>query len=103
MNLDFIECGNIDALHVIFDGFQLLGELINGHLVVLNHARDLQFQDAICDRHQFSSSPQKTVLNNLSDLSFEQLHVGFIVPGLNVQDDVRLGNNCGLCKSTMNK
>lgn len=50
---------------------------------------------------KFTSSPKKTVGLHFSNLCLEGFHVGLIVPGFHIQDNVRLGNENRLWKKTL--
>lgn len=55
-DLDLVERGNVHTLDVILDLFDLLLQLIDGDLVILDDARQLQFVDSVRERDQLGSA-----------------------------------------------
>lgn len=94
--LDLVKCSNIDGLYKVLKFLDLLGEEVDGHLIVLNYAHDLEFVDSVSNGNKFGSAPQETLHLNGSDGLLQLLHVGLIVPGLDIHDDGRLGDERGL-------
>lgn len=94
-DLDLVESSNVDRLDDILEGLNLLLEQIDGHLLVLNDAHDLQLLDAIADWNQFCGAPQQTVHDDRPDVGLHNGHVGLIVPGLHVQQNGGLGDQGG--------
>ena len=94
--LDLVHGSNVATLNIVLEVANLLLQLINGYLLVLDHAHDLQLVDAIPDGNQLRCAPDKTVHLNLLDLLEHGIHVGLIVPGLAVEEYRGLGDNSGL-------
>ena len=94
--LNFVKRHDIDGLNVILVGSDLLLQVFGGDLVVLDHARDLNLFDAIADGDQFCSAPEQSVHFDGADEFFHFDKIGFVVPRLDVEDDVRFGDNFAL-------
>merc|ERR1712125_232790 len=78
---------------MILESLDLFGQIINRNLGIFNNSRDLELLDTISDSDQFTSSPHETVHFNISDLLFQFFQVGFVIPGLNIEDNHRLSND----------
>lgn len=74
----------------------LLLELVKRDLVVLNNQVDLELLDTVTDGNEGRGTPDETVLLDGTDVGLELLHVGLIVPGLDVHGDNRLGGGLRL-------
>lgn len=96
--LDLVEGSNVDGLDKVLVLLDLLGQQIDGHLLVLDDAHDLQLVDSVSHGHQLGSSPQQTVHLDLADQQLHLLHVGLIVPGLDVHQHGALGDQGGLLR-----
>ena len=94
--LDLVHGSNIATLNVVFDIANLLLQLVNGYLLVLDHAHDLQFVDAVSDGDELGCAPDEAVHADLLDLFEHFVHVSLIVPGLVVEEHGGLGNDSGL-------
>lgn len=78
--------------HKVFELFDFLLKPVYGNFVVFDDAGDLQFPDSVGERDQLGRAPEQTVARYAPHFVFHGLHVGFVVPRLAVQDDVRFGN-----------
>lgn len=64
-------------------------------MLTLHNANNLKLLDAIGKRNQLRHTPDQTVHLDGANGLFQICHVGLIVPGLHIEDDVGLGNWCG--------
>jgi hypothetical protein len=94
ISLDLVESGDVDGLDVILELADLLLKLINTDFVILNNAADLELVDSVGERDELADTPQEAVHFDGSGDAFQLLHVGFIIPRLDVEEDGRLGNEC---------
>jgi len=94
--LQLLHGSDITGLDVVLELGDLLLELIERDLVVLNDQVDLELLDTVTNRDEGGSTPDETVLLDGTDASLELLHVGLIVPGLDVHGDNRLGSGLHL-------
>lgn len=56
----------------------------------------LEFLNTVADGNEFTSSPKESVHFDSSYVGFEFGHVGLVIPGLDIEDDVRLGDDLAL-------
>lgn len=56
----------------------------------------LEFLNTVADGDEFTSSPQESFHFDCSYASLERGHVGLIIPGLDIEDDVGLGDDFAL-------
>ena len=94
--LDLVHGSNVATLNIVLEVANLLLQLINGYLLVLDHAHDLQFVDAVSNRDKLRCAPDKTVHLNLFDFFEHGVHVSLVVPGLAVEEYRGFGDNSGL-------
>ena len=94
--LDLVHGSNVATLNVVLDVANLLLQLVNGYLLVLDHANDLQFVDAVPDGDQLGRTPDETVHLDRLYLLEHFVHVSLIIPGLAVEEHGCLGNKGGL-------
>merc|ERR1712115_601638 len=94
--LDLVHGSNVATLNIVLEVANLLLQLINGYLLVLDHAHDLQFVDAVSNRDKLGCAPNETVHLNLLDFLEHGIHVSLVVPGLAVEENRGLGDNSGL-------
>ncbi len=81
------------TLEVVGD---LVLEVLERDLGVLDDEVDLEHLDAVADWDELGGTPQKAVDLNGTDTVLELLHVGLVVPRLNLEGDDRLGDLEGL-------
>ena len=81
---------NIGALDVVLELGDLLLELVQTDLVVLNDERDLELADTVADGDELGRTPDETLLLDPADLLLERLHVGLVVPRLDLAGNKRL-------------
>lgn len=103
---------DIGGLNVVLDLLDVLLELVKGDLGVFNDQVDLQHPDTwalgvfcrpknrsqltVTDGDELGSSPNETILLDRSDLLLQSLHVGLVIPRLDLEGDNRLGDVEGL-------
>merc|ERR1712044_142854 len=88
-SLDFVEGDNIHGLDVVLKAGDLLLEIVHQDLVVLDDARDLELLDAVTDSDEFAGTPEETVHGDRSNALFKFFEWGLIVPGFDIENDVR--------------
>ena len=76
----------------VLNGGDLLLQEVSADLVILDNAADLELLDAVADSDELGGAPQETVSLNLAHLGLQRGHVGLIVPGLDVEQNVGLGD-----------
>lgn len=81
---------------MVFETSDVLLKDISTDLVVLNHTRDTELLDTVTNGNELGGSPKETVEGDATDHGLKVGHRGLIVPGLDVEDDGRLGNDNGL-------
>ena len=107
--LDLVKGNDVHGLNEVLEGDDLLLEVVHWHFVVFDDASDLQLFDSVTERNveinscptneylpdgdEFSGTPEKTVHFDRSDAFFHLVEWGLVVPRLDVEDDVRFGNN----------
>lgn len=77
---------------MVLDLLDLLLEVRERDLSVLDDEGDLEHLDTVTDGDELGSTPGQTVLLDSSDLSLHGLHVGLVVPRLDLQGNDRLGD-----------
>ena len=82
LDLDLVHGVDITRLDKVLKLFNLLTQLLNGNLVILNSAHDLQFLDAIANGDELAGSPEETVHLDALHVLQHLVHVSLIVPGL---------------------
>jgi hypothetical protein len=65
-------------------------------LVILNNAVDLELLDTVTDGNELGSTPHQTIQLNTLDGSSQSIHVGLIIPGLDIESDGGLSDGLGL-------
>ena len=65
-------------------------------LVILNNAVDLELLDTVTDGNELGSTPQQTVQLNALDGGSQSVHIGLIIPGLDIERDGGLSDGLGL-------
>merc|ERR1711977_339264 len=94
-SLDLIEGSNVYTLNKILKLGDLFLQDVGTNFVVLDHAVDLQFLDAVTHWHQFGRSPQEPVHLHRAQSLLQLRHISLIVPRLDIQNDRRLGDEGG--------
>ena len=56
----------------------------------------LEFFNTVTNGDEFTSSPQESFHFDCSYISLKRGHIGLVVPGLDIEDDVGLGNDLAL-------
>ena len=79
--------------YIVFDCDDALLKIVHGHLVVLHHGRYLQLLDAVPDGQESRGAPQESVHLDGAHLSLHLSHVRLVVPGLDVENDIRFGDD----------
>ena len=62
-------------------------EIVERDLLVLNDDGDLELGHAVADSDELGETPDEAVLLDGADGRLERLHVGLVVPGLDVEGD----------------
>ena len=76
----------------------LLLQLIKRDLLILHDKSNLQLAHTVSNGDELRRTPDETVLLDASNTSFQLLHVGLVVPWLDLERDNRLGSGTGaLC------
>lgn len=89
---DLGEDRDVARLNVVLEAFDIFGEIIGGDLVVLNDAAHDEFVDTEGDRLLLVLSlPHEAVHLFDDDFLEELIEVLFFTPGLNVEENERLG------------
>merc|ERR1719500_959460 len=96
LDLDLVHCIDITRLDKVLKLFNLLAQLLDGNLVILNGAHDLQFFDAITNGDELAGSPEKAVHLNALHVLKHLVHVSLIVPGLHIKENRGFGNDSSL-------
>merc|ERR1719270_1361839 len=87
-----------NLLNKVFELCHLLAQFLNGDLLVLHSAHQLQFVDSISYRNKLGGSPQETVHFDGDTGLLHGFHVSFVIPWLHVKQDRGFGDNFGfLC------
>ena len=94
---DFLEADNIDGLHIVFPGGDLVEDVVGGYLVVLDDTAHLQFEYFSDDWDLLGVGvPHQTVhLHLILDLLPKAVQVEFLLVDLHVEDHDRLGDGLG--------
>jgi hypothetical protein len=92
ITLDLVESSNVDRLNEVLELADLFLELIDTDFVVFNNAADLELVDTVGKWNEFGDTPEEAVHYNGSGDTFQLLHVGFIVPRLDVEEDGGFGD-----------
>jgi hypothetical protein len=82
---------DIGRLNVVIEILDLLLEIIKTNLVILNDQVDLELLDTETDGNKLGGTPDKTILLDGADRLLESLHVGLIIPWLDVKGNNGLG------------
>lgn len=93
IGLDLVEGGNVDGLDVVLESGDALLKLINRDEFINDDAVDLELLDAVADGDELGSTPEKALHLNGADELLHLDHVGGVVPGLDVEEDVGLANH----------
>ena len=80
--LDLVHGVDVARLDKVLKLFNLLCELLHGHLLVLDGAHHLQLLDAVADGDELVGAPQKSVHLNALDGGKHLVMVCLVVPGL---------------------
>jgi len=83
-------------LDVVLELCNLLLKLVERDLLVFDNQVDLELLDTETQRNQRGGTPDQTVLLDGADGLLELLHVGLVVPWLDIHGDNRLGSWLGL-------
>merc|ERR1712170_327393 len=94
-DLDFVECCNVHALHIIFKTSNLLLKVICANFVILYDAVDYQLLDAITNWCQLRCAPEQAVHLHTAHTLLQLCHVSLVIPRLDVKQQARLGNHSG--------
>merc|ERR1712209_263578 len=96
MILDLVHGCNINRLNEVLKLLHLLTQLLDGHLLILHGAHDLEFLDTVTNRNQLGGAPHKTLHLDGLDGVLHGIHVSLVVPWLHVEEDRCLGDHLGL-------
>ena len=94
--LNLVHGSNIDGLNKVLELGHLLAEFLDGDLIVLHDAHQLKLLDAIADRDQLRGSPEEAVHLDRGTGLLHFIHIGLVIPGLHVKENVGLGDHFGL-------
>lgn len=83
---------HVGRLHIVLKLGDGVLKVVETDLVVLDDQVDLQLRDTVADGHELGSSPDESVHLDGSHRLLELLHVGLVVPRLDVHRDD------GLCR-----
>lgn len=90
-SLQLLHSSNISRLDVVLILLNLGLEIIDRDLFVLNDDVDLQLLDTVADGDELVTTPGKTVHLDGLDTGYQLVHVGLVVPRLDVQGDDGFG------------
>lgn len=94
---DLVEGEDVDGLYFVFEGLDLLLEVVSGDFLVLNDATNDDLLDSVGNGELLVLGlPEETVHLDANDLLGELVEVGLGVVGLNLEDDEGLGDGLGL-------
>merc|ERR1712230_7248 len=82
--LQLLHSNDIGRLDVILELLNLLLQLGETNLVILDNQVNLQFLDTETNSDKLGSTPDKTLLIDATDGCLELLHVGLIIPRLDI-------------------
>ena len=91
--LNLVHGSNIDGLNKVLELGHLLAELLDGDLIVLHDAHQLQLVDAIANRDQLGGSPEEAIHLDGGTSLLHCIHIGLVIPRLHVKEDVGLGDH----------
>jgi hypothetical protein len=96
-SLELLHGGDVGGLDKVLEVVgDLVLEVLERDLGVLDDEVDLEHLDAVADGDELGGTPQEAVHLNGTDTVLELLHVGLVVPRLNLEGDDRLGDLEGL-------
>ena len=100
--LDLGHGSNVGGLNVVLDlvGDPLL-ELVQRDLLVLDDEGHLELADTVADGDERGGTPNETVDLDGTDTLLEGLHVGLVIPRLDVKGNERLGSGAGALGSLL--
>ena len=94
---NLVEGHDVDGLDLIFEGLDLLLEVVGGDLLVLDDGADDDLLNTVGDGELLVLGlPEETVHLDADDLLGELVEVGLGVVGLHLEDDQGLGDGLGL-------
>lgn len=94
---NLVEGHDVDGLDLIFEGLDLLLEVVGGDLLVLDDGADDDLLNTVGDGELLVLGlPEETVHLDADDLLGELVEVGLGVVGLHLEDDEGLGHGLGL-------
>merc|ERR1712230_360179 len=82
--LQLLHSNDIGRLDVILELLNLLLQLGETNLVILDNQVNLQFLDTETNSDKLGSTPDETLLLDATDGCLELLHVGLIIPRLDI-------------------
>jgi uncharacterized membrane protein YgcG len=82
---------DVGGLDVVFELGDFLLEFVKRDEIVLDNERDLELGNAVSDGDQLGGAPDETLLLNGAHGFLELLHVGLVVPRLDLHGDHGLG------------
>ena len=83
---------DIGRLNVVLELSDLLLEVIKTNLVILDDQVDLELADTEANWDELGGTPNETILGDGADGRLKSLHVGLIVPWLDIHGDNGLGS-----------
>ncbi len=94
---NLVEGHDVDGLDLLFEGLDLLLEVVGGDLLVLDDGADDDLLNTVSDGELLVLGlPEETVHLDADDLLGELVEVGLGVVGLHLEDDEGLGDGLGL-------
>merc|ERR1711881_665217 len=93
--LQLLHSNDIGRLDVILELLNLLLQLGETNLVILDNQVNLQFLDTETNSDKLGSTPDETLLLDATDGCLELLHVGLIIPRLDIHSHNGLSSRLG--------
>ena len=94
---ELVESDNVNRLDFFFECLYPLLHQVCGDFLILDSRTNLYLEDTVSDWLFLPLGlPEETIHLNAKDLVCESVQVSFCAPGLDIPNDERLGNRCGL-------